>query len=257
MMAEVKAPPKEEVLRVAADTLDRLLRELSREEMGKLAAAGGSELPPPLCKLYEEEASLLREHAFRLLRNRSPRARGEVKALLESLRRRVQEQMVLLEPHYRVDKERDINLAGEYWRCGLTRVALARALEEDWQFLNQCIEREEEAETRNPSERRWVRELPEKERQRRQQMAAIGLADALHPTFTGTEKAERFCTHSVNLLAQCCPRTPRPDPVVHEGEVARMASRHGIPFDEARRLLWQSEHLLESVLLEESPRKEV
>jgi len=86
MMAKVKAPPKEEVLRVAADTLDRLLRELSREEIGKLAAAGGSELPPPLCKLYEEEASLLREHAFRLLRNRSPRARGEVKALLESLR---------------------------------------------------------------------------------------------------------------------------------------------------------------------------
>ncbi|MBA7557672.1 hypothetical protein ES705_50441 [subsurface metagenome] len=165
--------------------------------------------------------------------------------------------MVLLEPHYRVDKERDINLAGEYWRCGLTRVALARALEEDWQFLNQCIEREEEAETRNPNERRWVRELPEKERQRRRQMAAAGLGDALRPTFTGTEKAERFCTHSVSLLSMCCPRTPRPDPVVREEEVARMASRHGIPFDEARRLLWQSEHLLESVLLEESPRKEL
>lgn len=251
MTANVKALPKEEVLRVAADTLDRLLRELSREEMGKIAAAGGSELPPPRCKLYEEEANLLREHAFRLLRNRSPRVRGEVKALLESLRRRVQEQMVLLEPHYRVDKERDINLAEEYWRCGLTQVALARALEEDWQFLNQCVEREEEAETSNPSERRWVRELPEEERQRRRQMAAAGLGDVLPTPFTGTEKAERFCTHSVNLLAQCCPRTPRPDPVVHEGEATRMASRYGIPLDEARRLLWQSEHLLESELLEE------
>ncbi len=257
MTADVKAPPKEEVLRVAADTLDRLLRELSREEMGKLTAAGGSELPPPRCKLYEEEANLLREHAFRLVRNRSPRVRGEVKALLESLRRRIQEQMVLLEPHYRVDQERDINLAGEYWRCGLTQAALARALDDDWQFLNQCVDREEAAETRNPSERRWERELPEKERQRRRQMAAAGLGDALHPAFTDTEKVERFCTHGVSLLAQCCPRTPRPDPVVHEGDAARMASRHGIPLDEARRLLWQSEHLLESVLLEESPRKEV
>jgi len=152
MTAKVKAPPKEEALRVAADTLDRLLRELSREEMSKLAAAGGSELPPPRCKLYEEEANLLREHAFRLLRSHSPKVRGEVKALLESLRRRVQEQMVLLEPHYRVDKERDINLAEEYWRCGLAQAALARALDDDWQFLNQCVEREEEAETRNPSE---------------------------------------------------------------------------------------------------------
>ncbi len=257
MTAEVKAPPKEEVLRVAADALDRLLRELSREETDKLTAAGANELPPPRCKLYEEEANLLREHAFRLLRNRSPRVRGEVKALLESLRRRVQEQMVLLEPHYRVDKERDINLAEEYWRCGLTQVALALALDDDWQFLNQCVEREEAAETRNPSERQWVRELPEKERQRRRQIAAAGLGETLRPLFTGTEKAKRFCTHSVSLIAQCCPRMPRPDPVVDEGEVARMASRYGIPLDEARRLLWQSEHLLESVLLEESPRKEV
>jgi len=251
MTAEVKAPPEEEVLRVAADALDRLLRELSREEMGKLAAAGGSELPPPRCKLYEEEANLLREHVFRLLGNRSPKVRGKVKALLESLRWRVQEQMVLLEPHYRVDKERDINLAEEYWRCGLTQAALARSLDDDWQFLNQCVEREEEAEISNPSEQRWVRELPEKERQRRRQMAKEGLGTTLRPPFTGTEQADLFCTHSVNLLAQCCARTPRPDPVVEEGEVARMASRHGIPFDEARRLLWQSEHLLEPELLEE------
>ena len=251
MTVKVKAPPEEEVLRVAADALDRLLEELSREEMDKLAAAGGSELPPPRCKLYEEEANLLREHAFRLLSNRSPRVRGEVKALLESLRWRVQEQMVLLEPHYRVDKERDINLAEEYWRCGLALAALARSLDDDWQFLNQCVERGEEAEASNPSERRWVRELPEKERQSRRRMAKEGLGTTLRPPFTGTEKAELFCTHSVNLLAQCCPRTPRPDPVVPEGEVARMASRHGIPLDEARRLLWQSEHLLESELMEE------
>jgi len=251
MTTKVKAPPQEEVLRVAADALDRLLIELSREEMGKLAAAGGSELPPPRCKLYEEEANLLRDHVFRLLGNRSPKVRGEVKALLESLRWRVQEQMVLLEPHYRVDKERDINLAEEYWRCGLALAALARSLDDDWQFLNQCVEREEEAETSNPSERRWVRELPEKERQRRRRMAKEGLGTTLRPLFTSTEQAALFCTHSVNLLAQCCCRTPRPDPVVQEGEVARMASRHGIPFDEARRLLWQSEHLLEPELLEE------
>lgn len=251
MITKVKAPPKEEALRVATDTLNRLLRELSREEMGKLATAGGSELPPPRCKLYEEEANLLREHAFRLLHNRSPKVRGEVKALLESLRRRVQEQMVLLEPHYRVDKERDINLAEEYWRCGLTQSQLDHALDDDWQFLNECVEREEAAETSNPGERRWVRELPEKERQSRRRMAKEGLGTTLRPPFTGTEKAELFCTHSVNLLAQCCPRTPRPDPVVPEGEVARMASRHGIPLDEARRLLWQSEHLLESELMEE------
>jgi len=251
MTTTVKAPPKVEVLRIAADALDRLLRELSREEMGKLAAAGGSDLPPPRCKLYEEEASILRDYTFRLLRNRSPRVRGEVKALLESLRRRVQEQVVLLEPHYRVDDERDINLAEEYWRCGLAQSALARSLDDDWQFLNQCVEREEEAEASKPSERRWVRELPEKERQRRRRMAKEGLGTTLRPPFTGTEQAELFCTHSVNLLAQCCCKTPRPDPVVQEGEVARMASRHGIPFDEARRLLWQSEHLLEPELLEE------
>lgn len=247
MTVKFGAPPKEDLLRVPADTLDRLLGELTSEETGNLTAAGGSDLPPPRCKLYEEEGDLLRDHVFRLLRNRSPRVRGDVKALLESLRRRVQDQMVLLEPHYRVDKERDMNLAGEYWRCGLTQAALARALDDDWQFLDQCVEREEAAETRNPSEKRWMRELPEKDRHRRREMAAAGMGDALSPPFTGTEKAERFCSHAVSLLAQCCPRTPRPDPVVHEGEVARLASRHGIPLGEARRLLWKSEDLLQSV----------
>ena len=251
MTTKVKAPPKVEAHRVGADAIDRLLRELSREEMGKLAAAGGSKLPPPRCKLYEEEANLLREYVFRLLHNRSPRVRDEIRGLLEGLRWRVQEQMVLLEPHYRGDKERDINLAEEYWRCGFTQAALARSLDDDWQFLNQCVEREGEAETRNPSERRWARQLPEEERQRRRRMAKEGLGTTLRPPFTDTEKAESFCTHSVKLLAQCCPRTPLPDPVVKEEEAARMASRHGLPLDEARRLLWQSEHLLESELMEE------
>ena len=250
-MAQMTPVRRQEVIQAAVDILDGLLGDLSREEEQRRAAAGATMLPPPYCKIYEGDAAQLRGDVFRLLGSRRPRVMTDVQGRLEVLRKEVAHTLKLLSPHYRKDEERDPNLAAEYWRCALTGSDLRRALDEDWQLLDQCIRHDEQAEAESPSEKQWVRRLSPEERKYRRRMEAEGLGETLTPPFTHTERAEHHCTHVVNLLAQCCAKAPRPDPVVDEREVARLASRHGIPLDEARRLLWKSEQLLEPPLLEE------
>jgi hypothetical protein len=236
-------PRRQEVLRAAQSALDALLRDLNKEELGKIALAGAAVVPEPTCQCYQDQAALQREHVLRLLRNRRPRAVGDVRSRLETLRREIRAHQAFLEPHYRKDKERELHLTEEYWRCALAQVELRRTLDEDWHFIEECRRREEEAE---PSERQWFRGLSPEERQRRRRLIRQGL---LNPT--PIERAHQVCFHTVKLLSECCPPLPRPDPVVSEWEAARVAARHGIPLDEARLLLWKSEQLLEPELLEE------
>ena len=247
--AGILAPPKPELVREAAEILDTTLRDLDRQERERLAAVGVSEPPRPTCKLYEEWAALLRSHIFRLEATRSPRAIADVRGRLETLRRDLNEHLIRLEPHYRQDDERDMNLAGEYWRCAMTESSVRRTLDEDWVFLEDCIRGEQQVEARWPSQREWLKKLPPEERTWRRRMDKEGLL--IRPPFTAAEKQERTCHLAVARLTQCCPKVPIKEPVAEEWEAARLASRHGIPLDEARRLLWKEARIVESLLLEE------
>ncbi|MBA4358465.1 MAG: hypothetical protein C0405_12160 [Desulfovibrio sp.] len=252
MTTQVLAPLRRQaVLRAAQGAIDALIRDLTREEQEKAARAGASVLALPICKRYQTQAALEREHVFRLLRNRSPRVVHDVRRRLETLRREIRHHQAHLEPHYRKDHERDLHLADEYWRCALAHFDLRRALDEDWQFIDDCVRAQEEVEAARPSERQWLRSLPPEERKLRLERWKEGMGESYVPAFTPTERAQYLCLHAAKLLAECCPPLPRPDPVVSEWEAARVAARHGIALDEARRLLWKSEKLLEPELLEE------